>query len=181
MAVLFKFNTRANTATPTLNRLALGLSQTRQRGLVLAWAIRVRDEAKRIARGKGGSRFWAQLARTIHAVPRGTSAARVQVDHVAAAQKQFGGPITAKPGKALTIPLNDAAKRRRAREFRDLFILPGTNLLMRHVGPRGNGELVAMYLLVKRTRPQRPDPFMPNDTQIARLGEELAEAHLAKA
>lgn len=181
MASVFKFNTRKNEATPLLNRLALGLSPARQRGLVLAWAIRVRDEAKRIARGKGGTRFWAQVPRTIHAVPRGTSAARVQVDHVAAAQKEFGGPIVAKPGKALTIPLNATAKRKRAREFRDLFILPGTNLLMRHVGPRSNGELVAMYLLVKRTRPQRPDPFMPNETKIASLGEELAAAHLAKA
>ncbi len=181
MATIFKFNTKGNEATPLLNRLALGLTPTRQRGLVLSWAIRVRDEAKRIARGKGGSRFWAQLARTIHAVPRGTSAARVQVDHVAAAQKQFGGPIVAKPGKALTIPLNPVAKRRRAREFRDLFILPGSNLLVRHVGPRANGELVAMYLLVKRVRPQRPDPFMPNETQIANLGEDLARAHFAKA
>jgi hypothetical protein len=160
-------------ATPLFNRLAAKLEPQRQRGLVLAWAILVQNEAARNARAKGGKRFWRDLAKTIHAVSTGTTSAQVQVDHVAAAQKERGGPIEAKNAAMLTIPVKGSeAEGRRASEFPELFRIG--RMLVRKEG----GVIEPLFWLVKKTKRQRPDPFMPQPARIAELAEQMAKAKL---
>lgn len=178
------FTIALDTATPALKIMAGKIAGQGGAGrFTMRWGAVVRKEAMQKAIGKGGRRFWRQLARSINLQQDGASAAVVGSSHVAAAQKQYGGPIQAKGSGAggsnwLTIPIDEEAEGRRASDFalagRDLFVAPGTHVL----GYSEDGIFIGLFALVKRTAPQRPDPFMPNDKRTMDIGESEAERML---
>lgn len=70
-------------------------------------------------RHRGGNHFYRQAADSV-GTARVPAGAAVTITQQGFAQRLFGGTIRAKPGRALTIPEDDAALGRRAREFNDL-------------------------------------------------------------
>lgn len=183
------FVVAVDTATPALQRMA-GILQGRGQGgkLVMRWGAVVRKEAMESAIGKGGRKFWRQVARSIKIVPQGDSAVEVKAEHVAAKQKQYGGPIRAK-GKAaggaemLTIPISAEAENRRASDFalggRVLFC-KGNVLGYNEAGSMGRiVRFHPLFALVKSVE-QEPDPWFPEDARVLNLGENEAERLLGK-
>jgi hypothetical protein len=75
----------------------------------------------------GGDRthFYGQVARSVQNPRAEGDAIRVSINHIGIAQRYFGGDITPKRAKYLTIPARAEAYGKRAREFDDLQILWG--------------------------------------------------------
>ena len=169
-------------ATPKFRRLAGKIQGSgEQTRFLMRWGTRVRKTAMETAIGKGGRRFWREVARSINLVER-SKEVTVEATHVAAAQKQFGGVIEAKGkagggAEALTIPITEEAEGQSAAKFvaagLQLFAIKSDsgNAVL---GYSREGEFVALFALVRRTKPQRPDPFFPEDGEIAEIGEEEA-------
>lgn len=155
-----------------IQRIAAGLDDVRP--LLLVWAQAGAKRARTKARAKGGRRFWAELARSVNV--RSVSSKRVSVytSHVAAAQKEFGGEIRPKNAKALTIPITEEARGKRASEFesggRDLFVLDRDS--GDTVGILGYSEGESFHpLFVLRTRVvQQPDPWWITEREAAEIG-----------
>ena len=180
------FTIALDTASPALRIMAGKIAgQGRTGQFVMRWGAMVRKEAIQNALAKGGKRFWRDIARSINLMPDG-QAAVVGSTHVAAAQKQFGGKIEA-PGKGpgatgakvLTIPIKGSgAEGRRASDFalagKELFVAKGTHVL----GYSDDGEFHGLFVLVKRTKPQRPEPFFPADGRVLEIAEAEAERML---
>lgn len=172
--------------TARLDLSALGLP----RGIQLepafqAFGTLVKREAQRSARSKGGRRFWLQIADRTRVAEVSAAGVTVVNDHVAAAQKQFGGPIEARNRKYLTIPVNALARGRRASEFtQDLHVVRtgrGASLLGYDEGKGERRHFVALYALVKKTRPQRPDPFWPDEARARELALQAGKLALMAA
>ncbi len=171
-------------ATPHLRGLSTRLADRgHQRQFLLNWAVRVRQEAIRRCLAKGGRRFWRDVARSI-AVETDSNSMTVAANHRAAAQKQFGGVIEAKGraaggADALTIPLpGTEAEGTTAARFTaagvQLFALPGPDGEPSVLGYSDDGDFRPLFALVRRTKPQRPDPFMPEEPDVAQYGIEEA-------
>ena len=143
-----------------------------------AFGTLVKREARRNAMAKGGRGFWLQVADRTRVAEVSADSVTVVNDHVAAAQKQFGGPIAARNRKALAIPVDPMARGRRPSEFtQPLKVVRtkrGASLLGYEEGRGAGRRFVALYALVKRTRPQRPDPFWPTPERARELAEEAA-------
>ena len=136
------------------------------------WGHRVAIQAHRAARAKGGRSFWGDVASAALLARVDAQSALVAVDHVAAAQKQYGGTIRAKNAKALTIPITEEASGKRAAEFamggRELFTIvskAGNTIL----GYANGDDFVPLYVL-KRSVTQKADPFFPSDDEIGAIG-----------
>ncbi len=182
-----------DTLSPTLSYLRGRLSPEQQQGFLLAWGRGVAVKAQRNAIAKGGRRLWRDLARSVNVRSVGPGGVEVFSDHVAAAQKQFGGVISA-PGKgpgshgarALTIPIKGSrAEGKLVGEFtaagEKLFVLGKTDGnrggILCATAPDGTAEM--LFILLKRTRPQTPQPWFPDDKTIAEIGEHFAQKKLA--
>jgi len=182
-----RFAVALDTATPRFRKLA-GRIQARggQARFVMRWGARIRKTGQERAIAKGGKKFWRDVARSINLVDQGRSAS-VEATHVAAAQKQYGGPIIAK-GKAsggadyLTIPIEGSeAEGHSAKDFSH----SSTERLFALFGSTGRGvlgytevdskEFVPLFALVPYTEDQKPDPFMPDEDETLSIGQEEAE------
>ncbi|MBI4027887.1 MAG: hypothetical protein HY360_23080 [Verrucomicrobia bacterium] len=75
----------------------------------------------------GGKRthFYGQVARSVQDPRLDGDTINVSINHIGIAQRYFGGEITPKKAKYLTIPARAEAYGKRAREFDDLQILFG--------------------------------------------------------
>lgn len=135
----------------------------------------VKRQVKRNCREKGGRHFWSEVADATRVSEITEKGVTVENTHVAAAQKQHGGPIAAKVAKALTIPVDPMARGRRAGEFtQELFKVrtkEGKTLLGFNQGKGKKQRFYALYVLVKRTKPQRAFPFWPNEEEARKLLE----------
>ncbi len=171
--------------TPMLRRLLLKLDSSGQRKILLQWGATVRKLAQETAIGKGGRRFWRDIARSTNVREVGAGAVQVASDHVAAAQMQYGGDISA-PGKhsadpamALTIPFpGSAGEGHRTSEFsQKLFSIKsksGSGIL----GYAADGDFVPLFILKKRVRGHK-DPWFPTQEKAGELGEQHARKVLA--
>jgi len=149
---------------------------------MLRWGQAVAKQARDTARARPGKRFWADLARSVQVRAVAEESVSVHSTHVAAAQKQFGGPIVPKPGgaRALTIPITDEARGKRAAEFeaggRDLFVLPrdqGDTVGILGYSD-GRDTFHALFVLRRRVV-QKPEPWWPTaDEAIAHGNREFA-------
>lgn len=139
------------------------------------WSERVVQEAQDNALAKGGTTFWKSVSAATSVASVTDAGALIVCKHVAGAQKQFGGPIRIKNKKALTIPINALARGKVADDFEaggtKLFTPKGTNVL----GFSEGDLFVGLYVLVKATKSQRPDPWFPSPERIAQIGNEEAE------
>lgn len=173
---------QSNTAERALLALAARMGPTGLQRFMLRWAVGTKAKAQRNALTKGGRRLWREIARSVNVAEVSTAGARILTTHPAAAQKQFGGPISA-PGKgpwakgaqSLAIPLSGSpAEGRMPGEFKGLFRIPGTNVLAQAIGARGSRGLRILFALVKRTKPQKASPWWPETAVVNRLGVKLA-------
>lgn len=148
------------------------------RNPLMRWGQRTAKTARENARAKGGRRFWFEVARSVSVRTVGAEAVSVATDHVAAAQKQYGGMIEAKNAKALTIPVSEEAKGRRASEFegggRKLFVLPSQSGDPSAIGVLGyddDGTFHGLFALRRRLKaPQRAEPWWPTVAEVAEFG-----------
>ena len=167
-----------DTMTPALRGLVSKLSPPVRMKFVLQWGTRVKQKAQTTALGKGGRSFWRSIARATNLSEVRQDVVEVATDHVAAMQKQHGGPIVAK-GKsgggadALTIPIAEEARWRRVAEFtlaHRLFAI-GKDLPERGVlGFDEGGDFVPLYALRRRTASQAADPFFPDEGEVLDMG-----------
>ncbi len=149
-------------------------------GFVKVWANSAAMEARATARGKGGRRWWRDLARSVQVRSTGSDSAEVSSNQPGAVIKQYGGVIRPVNARSLTIPIAPEAEGKRAYEMerpdRPLFRLAGTRLL--GYGTKGGG-FKALYVLASKSV-QRPDPWFPDDNRVLWLGEREAMEILRK-
>lgn len=146
------------------------------------WGLSVADAAKRsaLSHSKGGG-FWTSIADHVRVAAVDADSALVICDHFAARQKQYGGKIRAKNAAALTIPIHELAKGKRARDMAlsgfDIFRPPGTNILAMRTA---DGGLIPLYALVRETRPQAAEPWWPTVEEVAAIGAAIMTAMITK-
>lgn len=161
-----------------LDRLIRQISNPQ--GYFRIWGSKSRDQGRRNARAKGGRHFWREVSDSIQVDEVSASKAVIGVHHVAAAQKEYGGRIVARNSRALTIPIDDESRGKRAAEFgfKDLFLIKSKNDNS-ILGYNDNGAFKGLYLLRKAVE-QQPEPFMPNDDELLRTGEQEAMKFIEK-
>lgn len=150
-----------------------GLVAPNMSAAYLAYGRLVVREVQRACRAKGGRHFWREVADATAVTECDADGVTVVNTHIAAAQKQFGGPIEAKNVKALTIPISALARGRRAGEFpqhlHTIKSRTGHSILGFDRG-RGRAKIFTpLYVLVQKTRPQTPDPFWPSAPKAKEL------------
>lgn len=177
--------------TPELGRRIRRLDGPQRTRFMLRWGAATRLEAQRNATAKGGRRFWRQVARSVRVVSAGPTSVSVNAYHVAAAQKQFGGKISA-PGRgegskqadALAVPFpGSRAEGRTPSEFGDLDMIPRQGKPPLLIAKRGRAvkgtrftevtHYELLFVLVKSVD-QRKDPWWPKTSDVMRRGERLA-------
>ena len=147
----------------------------------------VEQDAKGNALMKPGRSFWRDMAKSVSKTSEpGDGTVTVGSDHEAAAQKQFGGVISA-PGKGpgalgarmLTIPVGEARENRwntrDAAEKFNLFLARsgGRCILFGRLRDRlwkgggGQDEPRPLFVLKKRVS-QQPDKWFPEGAQLER-------------
>ena len=153
------------------NGLPVGVSLE---SVFVAFGTLVKREVRRNCRAKGGRHFWSEVADATRVASVSDSGVSVVNEHVAAAQKQYGGPIAAKNAKALTIPISSLARGKRAGEFpQKLFTIKGEDgrrILGYSKGRGKKQQFVPLYALVKRVN-QKPEPFWPDEAKARELLE----------
>jgi len=179
--------------TPTLKQALATLQDLRP--FLLVWGQAVARQARTNARAKGGRRFWREIAMSTQVQSVGTAAVSVHSTHIAAAQKQYGGDISApgkgpgaKPARALTIPIGEArGTGKTAREYemggRDLFVLKTDKTDPDKIGILGysvGDEFHALFALRRRVT-QAPEPWFPQQDTILALGASEATHFLGSA
>lgn len=170
---------RADAVLEHLRRLGVELGDATP--LLKVWGQRTAIAARSSARGKGGRRFWNDVARSVQVAEVGPQAVRVHAAHVAAAQKEFGGEIRPRNARALTIPVSDEASGKRASEFesggRELFVLDlgkdsDTIGLLGYA--EEDGDFHALFVLRRRVY-QDAEPWWPTRSEVTAFGMDEAE------
>lgn len=149
----------------------LAVSADVRRRFLSRWGSEVVELARNKALSHGGCRLWPALARSTRLLSCDADSARIGCNHVAAAQKQYGGVIEARNRRCLTIPIHALSRGRRAAELEGygLFVLRGGRS-SGVLGYRDGGRFVGLYALVKRTRPQRAEPWWPTGAEVLSCG-----------
>lgn len=143
--------------------------------LVFAQAVAIRARAK--ARARGGRRYWSDVARQIRVEGVGFGSAGVYVPYTAAGMDR---PRTIRPknARALTIPVSDEARGRRAGEFelggRRLFVIEpksGDPATVGILGYSDGDEFHALFALRSKAE-QKADPWFPAGPEIEAIGRQ---------
>lgn len=154
-------------------------------GACLVFAQAVAKKARQNARAKGGRSYWSDVARQVRVSGVGFASAGVYVPYTAAGRDK---PRTIRPtnAKALTVPVSDEAKGRRAGEFeqggRELFTLdivgdPDTVGLLGYA--EEDGDFHALFVL--RSKVEQPaDPWFPDGAQIDAIGRRELDRYADK-
>jgi hypothetical protein len=176
---MFTAKVTKDEASPAL--LGLMSALTRTEPFFKTWANSVAKQARDNARAhsKGGE-FWLGIAKATRISSVSDSGATIANNHVAGAQKQFGGRIQARNKRALTIPIAPEAKGKKVSEFegggRKLFRLPGTSVL----GYSSNGKFIGLFVL-RQSVWQNPEEWWPDDAAVSAMGAKEAAWHVNKA
>lgn len=171
-----------DTTSPELRRLMRKINNLLP--FFKTWGTVVLNQAKANARAKKGRRFWRTIADLTRLTSVSNSGATVECLSYIGAHKEFGGPIKARNGKYLTIPIHDLARGKTVAEVEadgvHLFRLPGTRTLGRDVGTGENRDYEPIFALVEETKPQRPDPWWVKPAWALEKGVEEARWHIEK-
>lgn len=154
--------------------------------LMKRWGTQVKKIAVRNAKRHPG-KFWLEIADSVQLSAVDDHTQIVQANHYAAAHKQFGGVIRAKNKKALTIPVADEAKGKRAGEFetggRHLFVMRSAKVRNQDtVGVLGysvGGEFHPLFVLRTKVY-QAPQPWWPTDSEVIAIANREADYWLQK-
>lgn len=178
-------------ATPAFQRLAAAVQRAPSVRAAMGEAIagKLRHNFRRLDRTRtnklGGTRtgFYGRAVKAVQQPALTPGGVSVSIVQQGIAQRFFGGEITPKSGKYLTLPVHPLAYGKRAREFSDLqFIaLDGGRraILVRpnDASPNGIGEI--FYALVRRVH-QQPDPsVLPTDEELNTAALTAGDEHLA--
>ena len=147
------------------------------------WGIRVMNQARANARAKGGKRLWKQIADSVvlqDVSTRGADIRGVKLFGRIGMHKEKGGPIRIREKNFLTIPIDQAAYGKTAREYA---MDTGVRLFRpgRKDSPKGllayarDGKLVPVFALCKETAAQRADKWLPEHNWVLHTGIEEAK------
>jgi hypothetical protein len=149
-------------------------------GFFKVWGHRTSLMAKTSARSHSkGGRFWPSIANLTKVTSASDSGAVVQCLHFAGAQKEYGGTITAKNAKFLTIPIAPEAKGKRAGEFENTFVMGGIIFQGIEHGKKKDGGLKALFVLKKSVN-QKAEPWWPKPEPVLAQGLMLAGEQLER-
>lgn len=170
-------------ASARLRVLMLRLSDTLP--LFRSWSETVVKQARNNAAAKGGKKLWGQIADFTKVTACSQRGATIECLSYIGVHKEFGGPIQAKNKAALTIPIHRMAYGQKASELEMSGIKlfrPGSpgmkkNLL---VTTDGDGNLIPVFALCRRTRPQRADKWWPENRWVLDQGIRWAKWHIEK-
>lgn len=152
------------------------------------WGVRVVNQARGNARGKGGRRLWKQIADAVRLDNVSQSGADVDVVGLwgrIGVHKEKGGPIRVRKKNFLTIPIDRLAEGKTAEEFAAdnhvrLFRPGGSNSKSRILAYNDNGVLHPVFALCRATRPQKRDRWYPSTQWVLRTGIEEAKRLIEK-
>ncbi len=176
-------------ATPMFQRLGAAVQRPDIRRVMgRAIATRLRKHFSQLDAERpnklGGTRthFYGQARRGVQQPDLTGDGVKVAINNVGIAQRYFGGDITPKVAKWLTLPVHPEAYGHRAREFGDLDFVPLDGqrraMLVRSSpdSPSGIGEV--FFLLVKRVH-QEPDPtVLPSSEDLQGEALQAGDSHL---
>jgi hypothetical protein len=118
----------------------------------------------------GGKRtnFWSRVAQGVQNPVVESTGVSVTVSHEAIRQKFQGGTITAKPGKALAIPVHPAAHGKSPRVFNNLtlMILGVKKTAVLAKKEKGNGRFTTFYILKKSVTQQKDPRTLPPESAM---------------
>jgi len=154
--------------------------------LMKSWGQGVARMAKQNARQHPG-RFWREIADSVKLFAVDEYTQIVETDHVAAAQKQFGGDIRPKNKRALTIPVADEAKGKKASDFelggRPLFVMRSARVKDQDtvgvLGYSAGGEFHPLFVLRTKVH-QEPEPWWPTEAEVIGIANRKADYWLRK-
>lgn len=191
-------------ATPHARRMAAALRRPEVR-MVAARGVRnalqghfqTKQETGRNKRGWKRQNFWSQVRRSVQAPTASGDVTLVEIDHVGIAQRFFGGVIRARNVTYLTIPAQEKAYGKRAREFNNLefgmapdpergFVLRpaliesrATEVRRTKKGYRARSRIGGVMFWLARQVEQDPDPSaLPKDEAVAMAAERPVNAFL---
>lgn len=172
-----------NLASARLRVLMLRLSDTLP--LFQSWSTVVVNKARSNARAKGGRRLWRQIADYTRVTSCSQRGATIECLSYIGAHKEFGGPIQAKNKMALTIPIHRMAYGKTAAELEMSGIKlfrPGSPAMKKNIlaTTDENGNLIPVFALCRRTRPQRADKWWPEKRWVLDQGIREAKWHIEK-
>ena len=154
-------------ATPELQELmaklrpGTGLRKVMGRALANSLKAHFRARNADSPNKLGGKRtnFWSRVAQGVQNPVVESTGVSVTVSHEAIRQKYQGGTITAKPGKALAIPVHPSAHGKSPRVFNNLtlMILGPKKTAVLAKKERGKGRFTTFYVL-KKSVTQSKDP-----------------------
>lgn len=139
------------------------------------------DAAQSPKHGGMSTHFWTDVRNATGNPITDATGVSVTIHHAAFAQKLFGGTITAKNGRSLTIPIHPLAHGRRASVFEEesghkLFRPIGKRLLMANI----DGTPTPIYALAASVN-QEPDPeALPRQEELSAAAVDTAEKHLVR-
>lgn len=176
-----------DTATPLLKRLRGAVVGTRAnvvvgRAVAELWRnhLYAKDRTEPNRLGGGRTHFYAKAADAI-SFRAGKNQVVVVSSHRGLRQRFLGGPIVAKPGKALAIPVHPKAHGKSPREFGDLFLLKtgrGKGATAILAQDKGRSKLEVFYVLKKRVD-QKGDPtVLPPEAKIGKTAEKVVHRFL---
>lgn len=149
------------------------------------WSTVVVNRARSNARAKGGRRLWRRIADYTKVTKCSQHGAVIECLSYIGAHKEHGGPIRVKNKSSLTIPISELAYGKTAEEVEMSGIKlfrPGRAGAKRNILAYSNpdGKLVPVFVLCKRTRPQRADKWWPEQHWVLRQGVREAKYHIEK-
>lgn len=144
------------------------------------WGKMTERETKRSAKAKGGKRFWREVADAVHLEAITSTGFIVNISHVAARQKEFGGIIRPVKAKALAFAVPKARAEvngMRPGEYaqrmgKALFRPKGTRILAVS-DPAASRGFRPIFVLSSKAE-QDPDPFLPTPEWLGETGVEIA-------
>jgi hypothetical protein len=127
----------------------------------------------------GGTRtnFWSRVAESVQSPRVAGGNLVIHVSHPAIAQKVFGGTITAKKAKNISIPIDPKAHGKSPRVF-PLLQFAMTKAGVKLLGLKdGNGGMNWLYVL-KPSVDQDPDPTaLPKDADVGAAMEKAGDLY----
>lgn len=183
--------------TAQLDQIASGLKRPRGLAVVLGREVRNRLRSHFIGKQRtepnrlGGKRtnFWRAVANAVHQpeIDAAGTQIRVAVAHPAIAQKVFGGRLTPKRAKALTIPVSKEAYGRTAATLEAdkgilLFVLGKRDGQQRAVlAELSTTKGVVVHYVLAPWVDQKPDPdALPSKEELSETITTRAQAYVSR-
>lgn len=132
--------------------------------------------------GAQSTGFWQKAANSV--VARSTAQeAVVEITHRGVALQYYGGTVTPKNKKALTIPIHPDAHGKWVGDFPQgtIFRIPGTALLARKVGDASSAQIQPLFLLRRSVKVNSNPDVLPTEDEIRTAALDAGKAFVERA